>query len=331
MSIFLGDAIVLNTTIDNEITIARKKAIAIITIIFINLLKINALIIYEIIKILNEFIFYISDNIPMSRKNHILILTFFLSFLCNAVVMAESEGEKLFKSNNPGAAIELLEKDIENQNISSDTYNYLGLAYFQIGEYDKAVEVFEKGQKNVTSGRKLLYFNKGNVEFVRGNYAEAEKCFSMALTASPDFYAALLNRANVRLKQKKYEECIQDYEKYIECLPEDPQVEEIERLLGYLEKEMEEIRLESERLAEEQKRIEEENRRLQEELARQEEQRLLKEAEEARILAEQKAAEEERRRKLLEEVANSLQQTDTTNMTAGAEDVLDYEYESELE
>ena len=122
-----------------------------------------------------------------------------------------------------------------------------------------------------------------------------------------------------------------DYEKYIECLPEDPQVEEIERLLGYLEKEMEEIRLESERLAEEQKRIEEENRRLQEELARQEEQRLLKEAEEARILAEQKAAEEERRRKLLEEVANSLQQTDTTNMTAGAEDVLDYEYESELE
>ena len=146
-----------------------------------------------------------------------------------------------------------------------------------------------------------------------------------------DFYAALLNRANARLKQKKYEECIQDYEKYIECLPEDPQVEEIERLLGYLEKEMEEIRLESERLAEEQKRIEEENRRLQEELARQEEQRLLKEAEEARILAEQKAAEEERRRKLLEEVANSLQQTDTTNMTAGAEDVLDYEYESELE
>ena len=267
----------------------------------------------------------------MSRKNHILILTFFVSFLCNAVVMAESEGEKLFKSNNPGAAIELLEKDIENQNISSDTYNYLGLAYFQIGEYDKAVEVFEKGQKNVTSGRKLLYFNKGNVEFVRGNYAEAEKCFSMALTASPDFYAALLNRANARLNLKKYEECIQDYEKYIECLPEDPQVEEIERLLGYLEKEMEEIRLESERLAEEQKRIEEENRRLQEELARQEEQRLLKEAEEARKLAEQKAAEEERRRKLLEEVANSLQQTDTTNMTAGAEDVLDYEYESELE
>ena len=70
--------------------------------------------------------------------------------------------------------------------------------------------------------------------------------------------------------------------------------------------------------------MEEENQRLQEELARQEAER--KAAEDARL-----AEEAERRRKLLEDVANSLQQTDTTNMTAGAEDVLDYEYESELE
>ena len=56
-----------------------------------------------------------------------------------------------------------------------------------------------------------------------------------------------------------------------------------------------------------------------------------REAEQAAAEAARKAEEEERRRKLLEEVANSLQQTDTTNMTAGAEDVLDYEYESELD
>ncbi len=78
------------------------------------------------------------------------------------------------------------------------------------------------------------------------------------------------------------------------------------------------------RLAEEQKRLEEENKRLQEEMARQK-------AEQEALEAERRAAEEERRRKLLEDVANSLQQTDTTNMTAGAEDVLDYDYESELE
>ena len=54
-------------------------------------------------------------------------------------------------------------------------------------------------------------------------------------------------------------------------------------------------------------------------------------AEQDALEAERKAAEDERRRKLLEDVANSLQQTDTTNMTAGAEDVLDYDYESELE
>ena len=63
---------------------------------------------------------------------------------------------------------------------------------------------------------------------------------------------------------------------------------------------------------------------MQEELARQK-------AEYEAAEAARKAAEEERRRKLLEEVANSLQQTDSTNMSAGAEDVIDYDYESELE
>jgi len=89
----------------------------------------------------------------------------------------------------------------------------------------------------------------------------------------------------------------------------------------------EEIRAQEEsaaRFAEEQKRLEEENRRMQEELARQK-------AEYEAAEAARKAAEEERRRKLLEEVANSLQQTDSTNMSAGAEDVIDYDYESELE
>ena len=41
--------------------------------------------------------------------------------------------------------------------------------------------------------------------------------------------------------------------------------------------------------------------------------------------------EAERRRKLLEDVANSLQNTDSTNMTSGTEDLIDYDYESELD
>ena len=62
---------------------------------------------------------------------------------------------------------------------------------------------------------------------------------------------------------------------------------------------------------------------------RKEEERI---AEEKRLAEEKKRAEEaERRRKLLEDVANSLHNTDSTSLSSGAEDLIDYEQESELD
>lgn len=259
----------------------------------------------------------------MNRK---LIRSFFAAILfCSALdVHSESEGEKLFKTNKPSEAIPLLEKEIRDGSVSVDTYNFLGLSYYQIGEYRKAVDAFEQGMKKAQGNKKILTYNQGLAAYAMGDYRKAETSFSLALAASPDFYPALLNRANTRLMAQKYQECIVDYKKYITDLPDDPQEPEIRRLLAYLEEEIQRQAEEAERLAEEQRRLEEENRRIQEEIARQ------KAEEEARE-AERRRAEEERRRKLLEDVANSLQKTDTTNMSAGAEDVLDYEYESELD
>ncbi len=255
------------------------------------------------------------------KKNFFVFGILFLGF---AGAFSESEGERLFKTNNPGGAVPLLEKDISSGNVSADTYNFLGLAYFQLGQYDKAIDAFERGMGSSVANRKLLSFNEGNVAYADGNYSKAESCYSLALAASPDFYSALLNRANTRLMMKKYQDCLADYKRFVAEQPDDPQTPEIQRLIGYLEQEIQRQEEEAVRLAEEQKRLEEENKRLQEEMARQK-------AEQEALEAERKAAEEERRRKLLEDVANSLQQTDTTNMTAGAEDVLDYDYESELE
>ncbi len=242
----------------------------------------------------------------------------------SGLCMAQGEGEKFFKENNPAQAIPLLEEDIKNQAVTPDTYNFLGLAYFQTGDNEKAVDAFDRGMKSGSAGRKRLLFNKGTVLMAMGNYSAAENCFSLALAADSGYHSALLNRANSRLYLKKYSEASADYRAYVSALPDDPQAESIRTLIGYLDQEIENQKVEAERIAEENRLMEEENQRLQEELARQEAER--KAAEEARL-----AEEAERRRKLLEDVANSLQQTDTTNMTAGAEDVLDYEYESELE
>ena len=49
------------------------------------------------------------------------------------------------------------------------------------------------------------------------------------------------------------------------------------------------------------------------------------------MLEDMRKSEEERRKKLLEDVANSLQGSDSTNLTSGAEDLIDYDLEGELD
>ncbi len=255
-------------------------------------------------------------------KKFLLVFGIFLFISLQS--FCESEGENYFKINKPEQAIPLLEKEIQNGSTSSDTYNFLGLSYFQLGEYDKAISTFANGLLKSQGNKKLLAFNQGLVYYSKKDFKNAETSFSLALSASPDYYPALLNRANTRLMAQKYKDALVDYKKYINDLPTDPQEPEIRKLIAYLEEEIVREAEEAERLKEEQARLEEENKRMQEEIARQK-----AEQEELERLA--RAQEEERRRKLLEDVANSLKETEGTNMTAGAEDVLEYEYESELE
>lgn len=253
--------------------------------------------------------------------------TALLSVLCmlfGFYAFSESEGEKAFKMNNPALAAELLRQEIELKTASKIAYNYLGLAYYQLGQYEKSVEAFRLGLETQGTNKKIIAFNQGNAYYAMNDYANAAKSYTLTITADPKYTQALLNRANAYLMLADYDKCIEDYERFLILEPYDPQRPQIEELLALLRKEK--VRIEEEkRIAEEEAaRIAEEEARMQEELARQK-------AEEERLEAERRAAEAERRRKLLEDVANSLQDTDSTNMSAGSGDLLDFDYESELD
>lgn len=232
-----------------------------------------------------------------------------------------SEGIKLFTENQPASAIPLLEKEINSANPSPEIYNYLGLAYTQIGNFQKAIETFEKGIGVLGTNKKVLYYNQGNAYFRLDNYQKACESYSMAIVADKSFAEPYLNRANSYLRLNELEKATDDYLTFIELKPQDSQVPKIKTLLELL-------RSEKEFRIAEQKRREEEAERL-----KQEEERLAAaKAEQERLAAIKKAQEEERRKKLLEEVANSLRQSsDTTNMSAGTENVLNYEEESDID
>lgn len=257
----------------------------------------------------------------MTRKFIFLII---LPFIFSAICFAETEGEKLFRTNKPQEAVVMLEKELQNGTASIDAYNHLGLAYHQLSNFDKAIASFEKGLNVSGTDKKILSFNQGNAYYSKGDFASSVKCYSLSLAVDENFTKALLNRANAYLMIKDYDKCIEDYELFLVKEPNDVQRPQIEEILALLRKHKIEQE-EAARLAKE----EEERRAREEELLRQELER--QREEQARLEEEQRLAEEERRRKLLEDVANSLQNTDSTNMTAGAEDIISIESEPELD
>lgn len=279
------------------------------------------------------------------------LLNMFFAIFCVEAVLAQSsssgksvsQGTKLFEQGKAAEAIAPLEAAVNSGSASPDEYNYLGLSYYQIGNYAKSVETFKKGLIAAGTNKKLLYFNMGNSYFSMGEYQAAIDSFSMAIVADSSYAEPVLNKANAEIKLDKLSEAAADYKRYLVLRPESAQRSEIERLLSLIdaeiaaraeaavlaEQEAARIKAEEERIAAEraeQERVAAEKRAEEERIAAE------KRAEEERLAAEARAAEEERRRKLLEDVANSLRQnSDVTNMSADAEDALDYDYDSDIE
>ena len=372
-----------------------------------------------------------------------------------------SRGESLFKENNAKDAVQVLEYEILNGQISDNSYNFLGLGYYQLGEYEKSLDAFRRGIKAQPDNLKILSYNMGNTFYALKDYNSAINCYSDALKADPLFYDALLNRANALLMAGQLVSAKEEYSDFLVKCPDNVQHERIELLIKALEEEIarreEEARLLAEQnkaqweeydgnLSEKQKEdfmpfweqvdagledntktnenpewekihnenpgaltdhkneqkvsdsddaekingtaweefenegtpavteeevvtdeenwltfsddelnemdelakqsreehekwLENERRRAQEIATREaqarqrEQQNALEEERRLReqMLEDMRKAEEERRKKLLEDVANSLQGSDSTNLTSGAEDLIDYDLEGELD
>ena len=175
-----------------------------------------------------------------------LVFIFFFTAMC----FAQSQGEKLFKENNPSDAVQVLENEISKGIVSDNSYNFLGLAYYQLGEFEKSIKAFQKGIDVQPENLKILSFNQGNSYFALKNYKAAVECYSRSLSAAPSFYEALLNRANSLLMNNQLAAARSDYVSFIENNPDNPQRPRIEELIKAIDEELRR-REEEERLARE--------------------------------------------------------------------------------
>ena len=177
----------------------------------------------------------------MINKNKLLIIRFlplciFVLAIKNPLA-AISEGELLFTQNRTREALPLLEADIAAGRASGDAYNYLGLAYFQLGEYKKSVEAFDDALKSPLTNKAVIYYNKGNSHYALKDYAAASKSFTLAIEADKKNSKAFLNRANTYLQMKRYIEAISDYTNFLKLDPKNPQRTKIIKLIGLLKEE----------------------------------------------------------------------------------------------
>ena len=164
-----------------------------------------------------------------------------------------SRGETLFKENEAKDAVQVLEYEIMNGQISDNSYNFLGLGYYQLGEYEKSLDAFRRGLKVQPDNKKILSYNMGNTYYALKDYASAITAYSDAMNAEPSFYEALLNRANALLMAGQLNSAKDDYIDFIGKCPDDPQRERIELLIQALEEEIARREEEARLLAEQNK------------------------------------------------------------------------------
>lgn len=184
----------------------------------------------------------------MSNINRIVFCLFFLLFA--GVVFAESEGGALFRQNKPEEAIPILERDIAAGTAEAEDYNFLGLSYYQTGDWEKSVAAFEAGLLVSGTNKRILAFNAGNSCYGAGEFEKAEEYYSLAIIADSTFKEAILNRANTKFRLDKLSEAVEDYELFERTAPDDENIPLVQEMILLLRAEMrkreENARLEAE-------------------------------------------------------------------------------------
>src|SRR5258706_7050318 len=122
-------------------------------------------------------------------------------------------GESYFMSGKTEKAIDEF-KSLIALDPSARSYAFMGLSYRHLGRFDEAKKYFQEGLKVDPSNVSCL-FNMGYIEERQGNHAAAETLFQQALKSKPDYSEALLELANLRIANKKFDEAAVLLRRYV--------------------------------------------------------------------------------------------------------------------
>jgi len=168
------------------------------------------------------------------KKIFISVLLLSAAFQCFASDLYD-RAFSAYKNNNPKEAQTLFLQLLEEEGPDASVYNYLGVSYYQTGDFEKSINAFEKGSTVPFANRALLYFNAGNSAFALNDFSRAEKFYTSSIAADERYSPAYLNRANTRVKLEKFKDAFTDYDSYLKLEPETVQKDSIQSMMKLLE------------------------------------------------------------------------------------------------
>ena len=107
----------------------------------------------------------------------LLVVATLLVVGCGANV---NNGIELLEEENYEEAIKCFEKDIEKGKNLAEAYRGLGLAKYELGEYEEAVEALENASKNKTEKNATFYSLMADSYMQVGEYERALAYYSKA-------------------------------------------------------------------------------------------------------------------------------------------------------
>ena len=98
-------------------------------------------------------------------------------------------------------------------------YNNRGIHYFGIGEFDKAIEYFNKAIR-LDPEFAIAYYNRGYAYNEKGDYDRAIGDYNKAVVLKPDHALIYLSRGSVYHNIGNYEQAVEDYDNTVRLCPD---------------------------------------------------------------------------------------------------------------
>ena len=141
----------------------------------------------------------------MYPKKTLFFILFCLTVFGVYSLNSFEQGESLFLDNKPDEAKLYLENALVSEPSNEKIYYYLGYIYEQLGEYQNAINILQRGIDIAVIYKDQFYFNIGLNFRELGENVLAEEMYTKAITQNSLYPEPYLCRANSRVELKNYE------------------------------------------------------------------------------------------------------------------------------